>query len=71
MQFRFDFLSLYRVANFGVKAPSFPAMSTKPERSERKLKRAATVAFGFERHSKKALLLRWCQKVTEDYDVRR
>ena len=67
----FFFFSLYRVAPFGMKAPSFPAMSTKPDPSERKLKRAATVTYGFERHSKKALLLRWCQKITEDYDVRK
>lgn len=59
------------MAPFGIKAPSFPVMSTKPDPSERKLKRAATVTCGFERHSKKALLLRWCQKITEDYDVRK
>lgn len=42
--------------------------SSKPPPSERKLKRANTFAGGFDRRSKKALLLKWCQQITINYD---
>ena len=48
----------------------FPAStSSKPSPHDRKLERRATVGSGLDKTSKKARLLRWCQIVTEDYDV--
>ncbi len=54
---------------------ALPASSTpsysKPKPHERKLLRSQTVAGGLgnNRLSKKAMLLKWCQFITEDYDV--
>jgi len=58
------------VADLSLMTAIPPAMSKKPKPSERKLQRAQTYAGGLDRRSKKALLLRWCQIVTDDYDVR-
>lgn len=41
----------------------------KPNSYDRKLERRATVGFGLDKSSKKSRLLRWCQVITEDYDV--
>ena len=43
--------------------------SNKPKPHERKMERRATVGFGLDRSSKKSRLLRWCQIVTQEYDV--
>ena len=34
-----------------------------------KLKRAVSLASPLDRRSKKSMLIRWCQLMTEDYDV--
>ncbi len=59
----------YRVVT--VRPPSSPVSFKKPPPSERPLLRAQTVGsgLGFNRQSKKAMLLRWCQRETKDYDV--
>ena len=43
--------------------------SRKPKPHERKMERRATVGFGLDKSSKKSRLIRWCQVITEDYDV--
>ena len=55
-----------------VRGPSSPISNKKPPPSERPLLRAQTVGsgLGFNRQSKKAMLLRWCQRETVDYEVR-
>ena len=61
---------IYRLVD--VKPPSSPVSYKKPPPSERPLLRAQTVGagLGFNRQSKKAMLLRWCQREIKDYDVR-
>ena len=55
-----------------IKGPSSPVSNKKPPPSERPLLRAQTVGsgLGISRQSKKAMLLRWCQRETVDYEVR-
>jgi hypothetical protein len=36
-----------------------------------KLKRAASLASPLDRRTKRAMLLRWCQIMTDEYDKRR
>lgn len=63
------FLVLHRMVE--VKTPASPISTKKPPPSERPLLRAKTVGsgLGINRQSKKAMLLRWCQRETQAYDV--
>lgn len=58
-----------------VEKPTVPtALAGKPlqtaaaDRVPAKIQRSNTIS-AFDRNSKKALLLRWCQRMTQDYDV--
>lgn len=48
--------------------PETPLQTVPAERLPVKVQRSNTIS-AFDRNSKKALLLRWCQRMTQDYDV--
>lgn len=60
------------IGKSGLSFQAPPSYSSKPLPHERILQRSRTVAVGLgssNKLSKKAMLLKWCQFITQDYDV--